>query len=134
MGDGITVRGFSVWLLFRDAVGMNTIYRLLWIIVFLCAFKLAVGGAHAHSWYDRDCCSHRDCFSVVKMMTRPDGTLFLLNNGEQVMVSNYYFGLLQRAGKLRASKDDNWHVCYRDYKFGHFNERVAECVYSPAGS
>ena len=111
---------------------MNTIYRLMWLIVFLCAFKLAVSGADAHSWYDRDCCSDEDCFPVTKIERKKDGSVFHAN-GEEIFVSNYYWGLLSRQKRVRVSKDTEFHICYREYKFAKFAQKVAECIYVPGG-
>lgn len=95
------------------------IIAILIIILFIgFALQKATTPANAHSWYDGDCCSDRDCRPISASEVRElawDRVLDLVS-GQEV-----------RGAQIRQSKDGDWHIC------NVAGDRKARplCVYRP---
>lgn len=76
-------------------------------LVFLIAMTLI---ASSHEWYDKWCCDGKDCGPVEKEPPSTKGG-YLIN------------GQIFPFDKVRASKDNRWHVCIWGGK--------VRCVYAP---
>lgn len=74
----------------------------------LVALSLIIAAqAHAHSWYEPQCCSDRDCREV------DDG--FVVEKADGVHVQGW--GVLSATDpRLRWSRDDRDHVCQEPTK------------------
>lgn len=91
--------------------------------------------AAGHSWYDKFCCSGEDCFPVVaKPWKDGDADVFRLKNGMEVKVYPSDWRWLNKAGRVRPSRDDSFHVCVRESRFAHIVQHDVRCIYMPAGS
>src|SRR5262245_9668074 len=72
------------------------------LIAALAIYALSAAPAHAHSWYDRSCCSDQDCHPV------PDGSVTETKDG--VVVKGW--GIMSETDpRLRWSQDDQDHLC-----------------------
>lgn len=72
----------------------------------------------AHSWYDYECCSGRDCMKADSM--------FFTQDGDMVLSVKEHNILIPRTMKKRPSQDGDFHVCLKP-------DFTARCVYVPAG-
>lgn len=75
---------------------------------------LLAGPAAAHSWYDSDCCSDKDCAPVSPsaITIRSDGYLATLNPGDHPTVVRRTSRLIPFTDPdVRPSLDGEWHVC-----------------------
>ena len=95
--------------------------KKLLAILFLIVLSSA---AWAHSWYDSDCCSGRDCFEATSVFTQPNGDrLVTAVTGVVVVVPANFTA-------VRPSRDNNYHICY--YVEG--GKPVPRCFYVPGNS
>lgn len=87
------------------------------VLVALC------GPVAAHSWYDPDCCSDRDCeaVSTVTYVASDPGSV-------PVMVVTTSFGTkpVTAKTKIRESKDSRMHAC--------IYQGALICLYMPPGN
>jgi hypothetical protein len=101
--------------------------RVLGIIVALAVFCLAmvvlIKTAQSHAWYDRQCCSGKDCEQL------PDGAVTMEPGGYHVK----YRAMLGLAvdvivpyEKARPSQDGNFHGCANPMQF--------LCLYAPVNT
>jgi hypothetical protein len=66
-----------------------------------CAlFRLSMGDAYGHSWYDKECCDIRDCEMMAEKWLPTEGDSYVLPNGERVPIAN-----------VRPSLDGDFHWC-----------------------
>jgi len=87
--------------------------------------------ARAHSWYDLECCSGRDCapVSAKHVSATPNGWLVELAQGDHPMMGPDREPLTVLIpyddGKVRRSRDSDFHACVRPYMAGLY------CLYIP---
>jgi hypothetical protein len=85
----------------------------------MLAIGLGISAAAAHSWYEPECCSGRDCFPVPGR-SLADGTYVFEVLGKQYVKTER---------EIRPSRDQDFHACQPAHKA----EPV--CFYAPrAGS
>jgi hypothetical protein len=86
-------------------------------------FLAPAEGVLAHSWYDPDCCSDRDCeaVSAVTYVASDPGSV-------PVMVVTTSFGTkpVTSKTKIRESKDSRMHAC--------IYQGALICLYMPPGN
>jgi hypothetical protein len=98
-----------------------SLVRITLIIILLSA--PAITDALAHSWYDPECCSERDCAPVTTTEQVNGGAMMTTEHGT-VFVPNSY-------KPMRISQDGKWHVCMTTLYTG---EKKLLCVYGAAGT
>jgi hypothetical protein len=84
---------------------------------------LAACKAHAHGWYDHDCCGDQDCAPVTEtsFVAYSDKALPLM-----VVTTKYGTKAVTEDTKIRDSKDNQMHACiYRG---------MLLCLYLPPGN
>ena len=102
----------------RDLVGVVTFVLILVWVAFFTVLWLFTSPAKAHSWYEADCCSLRDCapLDAAAVVESPLGFVVTVRPGTHPMwpaskteslVTVYPY----RSSKVRPSRDDQWHVC-----------------------
>lgn len=98
------------------------IMALLVVLAALCFYiAFFLTEARAHSWYDPECCSGKDCRPAKDVVVRDDGSIVITTeDGISVIVPPS----LPR----RQSHDNKWHVC--PYPSSELVLR-ARCVYEP---
>jgi hypothetical protein len=77
-----------------------------WPYVLAAALGILLIGvvlASAHSFYDWDCCSDRDCQPVAEGMVAEE------SGGYRVLLTNQFID--RNSPKVRMSPDGRWHVC-----------------------
>jgi hypothetical protein len=79
----------------------------------------ASSGAGAHSWYDAQCCSDKDCSPALGADVDPDGSMSI-----EIAPSNFI--QIPAGFPKRPSRDFDFHVCI-------LSGRVL-CVYVPGNS
>ena len=79
--------------------------------------------AHAHSWYPQVCCNDKDCRTVDKVDSLPDGAE-LFHAGSIVVIVPKHF-------KRMPSQDSHVHLCYYRVFTGEYRPR---CVFVPGDS
>lgn len=93
------------------------------LIITLAAVLMGPALCNAHSWYDPDCCSDRDCEAVkaVVFVASDVGKL-------PTMVVTTSFGTqpLTDKTKIRQSKDSKMHAC--------IFQGALLCLYLPPGN
>ena len=92
-------------------------------LLVLAVMSLAIADAKAHSWYDPDCCSDRDCepvSSIAFVASDPSAV--------PVMIVTTSFGTkpLTPQTKVRESKDSRMHAC--------IYQGALLCLYMPPGN
>jgi hypothetical protein len=93
--------------------------RLGLILFFLGASALGISRVLAHSFYDVECCSDRDCFPVPGKQLSDGRYLFLVLDIEYIKTE----------ADIRPSRDENFHACQPAHK------KEPVCFYAPrAGS
>lgn len=94
--------------------------------------------AFAHSWYDIECCSDRDCAPASKIETLPNGVMRITvilpipysNKREKAPYTvDVDFEKLPK-DKIKSSKDENIHLCLSIFETP---PRIL-CIYLPEGS
>jgi hypothetical protein len=84
----------------------------------------AIGGrAHAHSWYPQVCCNDKDCRTVDKVDSLPDGAELFHAGSITVIVPKHF--------KRMPSQDSHVHLCYYRVFTGEYRPR---CVFVPGDS
>lgn len=79
--------------------------------------------AHAHSWYDPECCHNQDCF--------PADVTLLPNGSYRVWVPATSTEVIIPAGfTKKPSQDTSFHVCYVKY----FKTITPICFYVPGNT
>lgn len=88
-------------------------------------------GAAAHSWYDPECCSGRDCVPAKAVVF-----MEMENEKVQMVIDTDMYGpvvIPKTFTKFRPSRDENYHVCaYLVWVDGE-KRWMPRCVYVPAG-
>lgn len=72
------------------------------------------GAAAAHSWYDLDCCSAKDCAPIpaAAVTVEPEGYRVTLRPGDHFMVTAPLTAFFAHGNpNLRPSQDGDWHAC-----------------------
>lgn len=92
-----------------------------------------VGPALAHSWYDHDCCSDRDCAPVSLIEPAEGGEWMTSKFGRVFVPANF------PKERQRPSHDADTHVCImapvHDEMTGEkITGHTPLCVYRPMGS
>ena len=95
--------------------------------ILLAAVTLAVGSiiqADAHSWYQSDCCSDRDCAPVEEMVwVVPAGG----GAPRLVVTTEHGKAIIPHGFPVKESRDGRMHVCMRD----HYGEMTVICIFVP---
>lgn len=81
---------------------------ILWFCLTFILTALIAQAAFAHSWYDPECCSDRDCAPI----TEP---LKYNSKGEILAKTKHGYTIIPRDHKIRPSKDEDIHVCMNIY-------------------
>lgn len=74
------------------------------LLLLLCSSSPTV---LAHSWYDADCCSDKDCHAVIKIDQTPTGRWMHYDYQgapRKIFIPNTF-------KRIRPSKDAEYHVC-----------------------
>lgn len=69
----------------------------------LAVLLIGIAVASAHSFYDWDCCSDRDCGPVA------EGTVVETQGGYRVLLTGQFID--RDSPKVRMSPDGRWHLC-----------------------
>jgi len=85
--------------------------RLIFVML-IAGITLLPTSAKAHSWYDHDCCSDKDCAPVNEIKEGPGG--YTLPNGDLMKYGD---------GRIRQSVDNQFHWCH--------NGVITYCLYVP---
>lgn len=88
--------------MFARAIIIYLAGLLLLILFFGWLLQWSTMPANAHSWYDGDCCSDRDCRPIPATEVREmawDRVLDLISGQEL------------RGAQVRQSQDGEWHIC-----------------------
>ena len=98
------------------------IVALFGLLIFIA---LSNSKAHSHEWYDKECCSDKDCAPVeeIKFLTDKEGRATVSVKTKH----GYAEGQLKHI-TIRPSKDDEYHACLVVY-----HAAVIRCLYVPAG-
>lgn len=98
---------------------IDRIYQAMAItaIAFLL-FIVFTSKIQAHSWYDKDCCSDKDCSEVIDKQDDGHGNLILTSKHGTVLVSPAF--------PRKPSQDENEHICIVG--------KLLLCYYVPGGS
>ncbi|MEO1208441.1 MAG: hypothetical protein AAFX78_02765 [Cyanobacteria bacterium J06638_20] len=115
-----------------------------WLTNFACYLFLifCATGVYAHSWYDLECCSERDCSPVGSdnISITDEGVLLTLDRGEHPFVFGELEALIPWGDpRIRKSKDSEHHACIappvNDFLDGPDETNIAGyvlCVYIAA--
>jgi hypothetical protein len=79
--------------------------------------------AHAHSWYPKACCNDKDCRTVDKVDSLPDGAELFHAGSITVIVPKHF--------KRMPSQYSHVHLCYYRVFTGEYRPR---CVFVPGDS
>jgi hypothetical protein len=97
----------------------------IWLAVVLTAFAffLLVNYAFAHSWYERSCCSDKDCGPVKyeEITEHPDGSISWRH-------CNWPAG----DSRIKKSRDGLFHVCVAPLGPAMNSTGYCYCIYKPA--
>lgn len=74
--------------------------RIIAIVATLAVASCTSEPVFAHSWYDADCCSQKDCEPMAADYLPVEDGAYILPNGERVSVD-----------KTRPSLDGRYHWC-----------------------
>lgn len=91
--------------------------------------------AVAHSWYDYDCCSDRDCqaISADRVTITDEGYRVTLEDGDHLMVSGTFSGMILHGDEdIRPSQDGQYHACVSAPAMGSGIQMLL-CLYAPLG-
>jgi hypothetical protein len=91
---------------------------LAYIVATIVVLAALVDYAYSHSWYDKYCCSERDCGPVLGA-EYGDG-------GLRVETAPGVWMSVPAGMQLRPSGDQNWHICIM--------QGSVRCIYAPAGA
>ena len=107
------------------------------------AMLLAVSATSvaAHSWYDADCCSAKDCAPIPAqtVVITVDGYTVTLNPGDHFLATKPLTAFFPHGDdNLRPSADGDWHACVIPksnpggwYTPGPQSEEYIKCLYVP---
>lgn len=109
-------------------------------IVFLMLFWMSVitiGSivtAHAHEWYDKECCDNRDCAQITKrtdqIINGIPGWQIETKFGTAWLPKNFMNNKSQM--KIKPSRDENWHACILNDELS--SGSLIRCIYVPFNS
>lgn len=116
--------------------------RALAVCAFFASLIWWIVPAEAHEWYDRDCCSGRDCAAVAldaASLARivdvgPAGIRIRIEPGDHSVLPHAFGERLFTWDdpQLRQSQDDNWHVCITPHQRPDLGgAHKVLCVYMP---
>ena len=112
-------------------------WLLLAATVLALAAWFALGNpAHAHSWYDMQCCAANDCAPVIETRDHPEGWLMRTEHGITLVPVNMPKGEEWR--EKENKHDAKTHVCMRKPWISEANEPPPVggmkflCIYRPA--
>lgn len=119
-------------------VNYAAVFFVLIVGFYMVALLKSCNQAHAHGWYDIDCCSDRDCAPADKVQTLENGVMRITvtlpvpysNNKEKAPFTVDVDLEKMPREKIRSSKDENIHLCLSVYESP---PRIL-CIYLPAGS
>ena len=115
--------------------------RCLAAIPALFVAALLAGPVGAHSWYDPDCCSAKDCAPIpaATVTITGDGYTVTLNPGDHFLATKPLTAFFAHGDEnLRPSADGDWHACVIPksnpgdwYTPGPQSEEYIKCLYVP---
>ena len=115
-------------------VDLRTVCLLVFLIVLLVEFSTKAQG---HEWYDKECCSDKDCAPVTKLSRAPNNKGWIMSTK---YASNVFVPDSMRPDKSRASKDSKVHLCVMNlaehnnpYTSQVDDKQLPRCVYWPSG-
>lgn len=105
------------------------------------SLALSVGPVAAHSWYDVDCCSAKDCapIAATSVQITGDGYTVTLQPGDHPLAIKPLTAFFPHGDEsLRPSMDGDWHACVIPksnpgewYTPGPQSEEYIRCLYVP---
>lgn len=94
----------------------TTLISLCFLFLFSIIFDVK-----AHSWYDSQCCSDKDCSVVLD--TQEDG------HGNLIVTSKHGTVFISKEFTRRPSQDENDHICIINYN----GKLMVLCYYVATG-
>jgi len=103
------------------------------LVVIIVFWLVHLTTAHAHSWYDWECCSGEDC-NVVDHVDHGDGyNIYHSKMFGGVKITHEEMKIREKDGrpfKIKQSKDSNMHICA--YKYNIFLDEDGKRQHTPA--